>query len=76
MNCQQFRRSLADLTARQLALLPNRKANQHLTDCPACRRFRQTYQQTVALAGQLPDDSLPQGLLAKFLRAQARTQRE
>ena len=71
MTCRQFPLHLADLTAEQLALRLNDEAEEHLADCPTCRDFRRTYQQTLALARRLPEDSPPKGMLARFLRAAA-----
>jgi len=69
MTCEQFQRSLADLTAEDTTPALSAKADQHVRACSVCQDFLRTYLATLRATRQLPLDAPPAGLLERFLRA-------
>lgn len=68
LTCRDVGQLLYDYVEKLLEPSVQQALEAHLADCPGCRAFIKTYQQTIHLSHELKDEDLPAELRQKLQR--------
>ena len=72
MTCREFVEFLMAYLGGGLSPADRAAFEEHLAECPDCVNYLHTYQQTIRLSKAVccrPDDSLPEGVPERLIRA-------